>query len=237
MERIEASDYHDIAKLSDPQVSPSSDRVAYVQSQPDGDDEYESTIHVAQIGGDEPQRFTAVEGSDSQPRWSPDGQTLAFVSADRGEDDPSAQLWLLPTGGGEAKRVTNVVGSISGVTWSPDGSKIAFTQSTTEKEREEGHDIDVDEDYEREDPDPRVIDRLIYRQNASYNDGKRSHVYTYDIDSEEISRLTEGNRDFVGVEWGNNDELYYAVKRGEMPDDSYEYDVDKYDIEDDAANT
>jgi len=242
MDRIEASDYHDLVAVSDPQIHPDGDRVAFVRSVPDGDDEYESTVYTVPLGGGEPRRYTAAEGADSQPRWSPDGDWLAFVSADRGEEDPSAQLWLLPTGGGEAERVTEVVGGIAGLTWSPDGTKLAFTQSIRPEEREDDHDIAVDDEYDREDPDPRTIDRLVYRQQASYIDDARSHVYVYDLADDEITCVTAGvdpdrELDYQGVTWGDSETLYYMVCRDDVPDDSYEFDVDAYDLTEDAAET
>lgn len=243
MDTIAASDYHDIASVSDPQVHPDGDRVAFVRSEPDGEDEYESTVYIAPLGGGEARRFTAAEGADSQPSWSPSGDRLAFVSADRGEEEPSAQLWILPTDGGEAERVTDVVGGVSGIEWSPDGSQILFTQSVRAEEREEGHDVDVDEEYEREDPDPRLIDRLIYRQGEQYRDGAHSHVYLYDIDEDEVTPLTpdidDGDMeyDYVGATFGDAETVYYAVSRAPDPDDSYEYDVDAYDLGDEEAET
>lgn len=244
MERVAARDYHDITKVSDPQVHPDGDRVAFVRSEPDGEDEYEQTVYVAPLGGGEARRFTASEGADSQPRWSPDGERLAFVSADRGEEDPSAQLWVMPTDGGEAERVTEVVGGVSGIEWSPDGERIVFTQSVRAVEREEGHDRAVEEGYEREDPDPRVVDRLVYRQAQRYRDGAHSHVYVYDVPTGEVEPVTPGldddtevEYDYVGATFGDSDTVYYGVCRAEDPDDSYEYDVDAYDLAADEAET
>lgn len=242
MERITANDYPDLVSVSDPRLHPDGDRVAFVRSVPDGDEEYESTVYVVPLGGGDPQRFTAAEGADSQPRWSPDGDWLAFVSADRGEDDPSAQLWLLPTGGGEAERVTEVVGGVAGIEWSPDGSKLVFTQSVRPEEREEDYDLEVEEEYEREDPDPRTIDRLVYRQDAAYTDGARSHVYVYDVETESVTCITadvdpDRELDYRGATWGDDSTLYYLVCRDDVPDDSYEFDVDAYDLDSDSADT
>jgi dipeptidyl aminopeptidase/acylaminoacyl peptidase len=237
MDRITSRDYHELTTVSDPQIHPEGDRVAFVRTQPDGDDEYESTVYVSPLGGGEARRFTAAEGADSQPRWSPDGDKLAFVSADRGEEEPSAQLWLMPTDGGEAERVTDVVGGVSDIEWSPDGSTIAFTQSVREAEREEGHDLAVEEEYEREDPDPRVIDRLIYRQAESYRDGAHSHVYLYNVDEGEVEAVTPEIDEDADVEYDYlsptiaDGTLYYGVCRADDPDDSYAYDVDAYDLD------
>lgn len=52
----------------------------------------------------------------SEPVFSPDSQTLAFISK-RGEDD-KGQIYLLPmTGAGEAERLTDVPTGVKGIQW------------------------------------------------------------------------------------------------------------------------
>jgi dipeptidyl aminopeptidase/acylaminoacyl peptidase len=231
-EQIQASDYHEIVKPSDPQLGPEEERVAFVRKEPDEDDSYETTVYVARTDGeDDPRRFTLSEGNDAEPRWSPSGDRLAFTST-RGKDDDTQQLWVLPMDGGEARQVTDVVGGVSSIAWSPDGTRIAFTQSVTAEDREEERDIEVPEEYEPETPDPRVIDRTVYRSMEHYFDGKRSHVYVVDLADEEIERVTDGDYDYTAPTWGDDTTLYFAAdKVGEDPDDSYEYDIVAYDTD------
>jgi dipeptidyl aminopeptidase/acylaminoacyl peptidase len=235
MKTVSAHDYHDIVQAGDPRLSPDGERVAFVRTVPDDGESYEATVYLASLGGDEARRFTVSEGVDSQPRWSPSGDRLAFVST-RGEDDDRSQLWVLPADGGEAERLTDVVGGVSSIAWSPDGEQIAFTQNVTAEDREEERDLALDDpEYEAEPPDPRVIDRLIYRAGARYTDGKRSHVYLCALESGTVERVTGTGADsfeydYVAPEWGDDETLYYAVKRGEEPDDSTVYDVVAYDV-------
>jgi dipeptidyl aminopeptidase/acylaminoacyl peptidase len=236
MQTVSASDYHHIVKPTHPRVSPNGERVAFVRKTPDDAESYEATIHVVPLGGGDAQQFTVSEGVDTSPRWSPSGDRLAFVST-RGAADDRPQLWVVPTTGGEARQVTNVPGGVSGIAWSPDGSRIVFTQRTRPDERETGIDCSLDaaesegEEYEREDPDPRVIDRLIYRAGQQYFDGGRSHVYLAhldvdgDADAEPVSRVTAGDYDFVNPVWGDSETLYYAVERTGDPDDNAVFDV------------
>jgi dipeptidyl aminopeptidase/acylaminoacyl peptidase len=244
MERFDASDYHDIVQVSDPRLSPDGERVAFVRKEPDGDDEYETTVYVVPTDGSAPPRqFTAEEGADAEPRWSPSGDRLAFTSA-RGDAD-APQLWVLPTDGGEARQVTDVVGGVSNLAWSPDGDRVAFVQRATAEEREADLDRDASEDpdYEREPPDPRVIDRTVYRAGQQYFDGLRAHLYTVtvghagDDDEGAVTRHTDGEFDFSAPAFGDADTLYYAVNRDEDPDDSIRYDVDALDLETGEAET
>ncbi|MFC3477698.1 S9 family peptidase [Halobacterium litoreum] len=229
MQTVEAEDYHDFSRLSHPAVSPDGDRVAFVKQTPDTDTEYAATVYVASVGGDEARRFTVAEGVDSEPAWSPSGDRLAFVST-RGADDDRPQLWVLPVEGGEAEQVTDVVGGVSSIAWGPDGDRIAFLQGVRPEERDDDLDLAYDDEYEREDPDPRVIDRHVYRSHESYADGARSHVYLADLDAGEVERVTEGVADCLGPAWGDSD-LYYPIRRGVDGDDRLAWEIEAFDPE------
>ena len=78
-------------------------------------------------GAGEPVQLTDGDYEDSGPSWSPDGATLAFVSA-RGPDwdiEPVSDVYLVAAQGGEPRRLTRGGGSIDGVSWSPDGARLA----------------------------------------------------------------------------------------------------------------
>lgn len=68
--------------------------------------------------------LTTNPASDSSPLFSPDGQSLAFVSQRNGDTAP--QLYVMPLAGGEATRVTNVPTGVAQPMWFPDGKRLAF---------------------------------------------------------------------------------------------------------------
>ncbi|WP_200530829.1 S9 family peptidase [Halorubrum sp. LN27] len=258
MERVTAADYHDIATPADPRLSPDGDRVAFLRQEPIDGETTESTVYLVDAAGDEgddagdtaedPRRLTLAEGADAEPRWSPSGDRIAFT-ATRGADDDRQQLWVLPLAAGEARRVTDVVGGVSEIAWSPDGERIAFVQSVTADDREADRDLAVPEEYEPEDhPDPRVIDRTVYRSGQRYFDGRRSHVYVADADAAVdgatggdpaagIERVTDGDADFGAPEWGGAETLYFTEAVGDDPDDSVEIAIRAHDFGTDETET
>ena len=69
-------------------------------------------------------QLTRGEKSSTGPRWSPDGQWLAFLS-NRVED--KNQLFLINPEGGEAQQLTKSETAINSFAWSEDGKMIAYT--------------------------------------------------------------------------------------------------------------
>ncbi len=117
----------DYREASDPQISPNGSRVAFVVS-PKGHLETNpaTAIFVAPTdGSSSPVPLTGNEHHNHQPRWSPDGETIAFLSdsVERG----TLQAFRVPAGGGEPFRLTNLPGGISNLSWSHDGAYLYFT--------------------------------------------------------------------------------------------------------------
>lgn len=117
-------------------VSPDGKNVAYTVSSavmnPEKS-EYVTQIWLAAADGTNPMQLTFAEKSSDNPRWSPDGNALAFTSSRSGKNN----LYLLHVGGGEAEQLTDVKTGVNGFAWSPDGRRIAFTMRDAPNDDEE----------------------------------------------------------------------------------------------------
>src|SRR5262249_10848239 len=80
---VTAEDYFSFKFLSDPHISPDGKLVAYVVTTVDRrQNRRHSSIWMASMDGSRPPwQFTTSPQSSNSPRWSPDGQILAFLSS------------------------------------------------------------------------------------------------------------------------------------------------------------
>ena len=87
-------------------------------------------IYVLPIAGGAATRITSGKGYDVQPRFSPDGKSIAFAS-DRGGLE---NLWLCDLDGKNARQVsTEKEATVSGPAWSPDGQYLVGRKRLTDQ--------------------------------------------------------------------------------------------------------
>src|SRR5947199_3679334 len=102
----------DTALLSQPAVS--ANNVAFV---------YADDLWVADLDGRNPRRLTSDIGVESNPVFSPDGQTIAFSA----QYDGNTDVFTIPVGGGQPTRLTfhPAADTVRGFT--PDGKAVLFS--------------------------------------------------------------------------------------------------------------
>ena len=168
-------------------VSPDGNLIAYVVRQPvmEGDkSEYLSHIWLASADGSSNRQFTRGEKSATSPRFSPDGNLLAFSSS----RSDTNQIWVMPVSGGEAWRVTDSDNGVGSFRWSPDGSLIAYSR----------RDPDTDEEKKA-----KKEKRYVIRVDQNF---KYSHLYVVEVGDgtarpAEATRLTEGQFHVTSYDW------------------------------------
>jgi len=80
---------------------------------------------LAVLPGGRAHMLTHGEGGNRDPRWSPDGTRVAFMSTRSGVE----QLYVMNANGSGVVQLTHSPGFKSGVDWSPDGTRIAYASS------------------------------------------------------------------------------------------------------------
>jgi dipeptidyl aminopeptidase/acylaminoacyl peptidase len=156
--------------ISDLRLSPDGTRLAMVVTEPIKGSDQRRNIWIYEIAGRQLIRFTASVKSDSRPRWSPDGSTLAFISNRGG----SNQIYLIPARGGEALPLTEGQAGVNSFEWAPDGRRLVFELSPAKTADEEKKEKDRD--------DARVIER----------NEKNPGLHLIDVDSKAVRPLLQG---------------------------------------------
>ncbi|HEY3217382.1 MAG TPA: S9 family peptidase [Candidatus Eisenbacteria bacterium] len=183
--------------VADPQISPDGSRVAFTKVWIDeAEDDYRTQVWMVEATGGTPRPLTAGQ-RDSQPRWSPDGQGIAFVRAT--EAKKPGQLCVLAMGGGEAMRLTHLEGGVSDPCWSPDGKRIAFLSTTN-------RDLD---DPKREKPknEPgRIVTRPEFRMNDEgfIDRDHLKHLWVIETSGGEPRLLTQGRFAETSPRWSRD---------------------------------
>ena len=115
--RLSVESLWQLQRIGSPVVSPDGKHiVAPVTGYDVKADKAQTRLWLFSADGTQQTALTAEGLRASEPTFSPDGKTLAFISQ-RDKDD-AGQIYLLPmTGPGEAQRLTNVPTGVSGIKW------------------------------------------------------------------------------------------------------------------------
>ncbi|MBI3401566.1 MAG: S9 family peptidase [Acidobacteria bacterium] len=116
---------------ADPQWSPDSRRIAFVSDRTGKafDESHNTDVWVVNADGATGGALTKISDhatGDNSPRWSPDGQTIAFISAVPEKTHP--KIWLASSAGGSASRLAaDGVDLIpTAMRWAADGKSLYF---------------------------------------------------------------------------------------------------------------
>lgn len=192
---------------------------------------YHDDIWIADADGANPRRLTAHVARDMMPRFSPDGQWIAFTSNRYGNND----VFVMPVTGGEPRQLTWHSGDDQALYWTPDGREVVFSSG-----RGQGawgsplYRVALDGSIPR--PMGMDIGRAgMIRQDATmvafnrslpsywrkgYRGNANADIAVQDLASGEIRELTDTDlqqfRTFVHdvhPMWGADGKIYYASER------------------------
>ncbi len=195
---IEPADLVRLRTITDVQISPDGDRVAYVVRTADpGRDCDLTALWLYDIRSGHHEQLTDGGRAEAAPKWSPSGRQLAFTqrcSADGDQADGTRQLYVIDLDTRSAPRqLTDFDDDVSAepnypvitesYAWSPDGSWLCVATKDGPRTRK------------------RVFahDRLAYKMgDLGWWDGRRKHLWRAPVDGGTPTRLTGGDWDCYG---------------------------------------
>ena len=137
--RIQLNDLEKVVTVSDPQISPDGKSIVCVVSRPNfEEDRYDDELVLIDVASSAQKVLTYGRKDVASPRWSPNGDRLAFLAvvpyAKNKKDDSTTkedgpQVFVMPMSGGDAKKITNVPRGIEQFAWRPSGKDIAYVTS------------------------------------------------------------------------------------------------------------
>ena len=192
-------------RISDPQVSPDGQWVAYnVRSTDLEANRGRTDLWISRVDGSETRRLTTDPAGDWNPRWCLDG-TIYFLST----RDGSVQIWNIDPAGGEAVQLTHLgldignmelVPAIHGFIISMDvypGLSVAET-------------VARDEEVAARQTTGKVYDELMFRHWDTWEDGKRSHLFYLDgmnLAAGPVDLMKDLDADVPTHPWGGMEEV------------------------------
>lgn len=196
---------------------------------------YGGDLYTVPIEGGEAKRLTSHVGYEMFPRYSPDGQSIAFT----GQYDGNTEVFLIPAEGGEPVRLTYTptnnrddIGDRMGpnnivITWSPDGEKILFRNRigsgfdgklyTVSPKGGMAEEVPLPEGgFSSYSPDGKKLayNRVMreFRNWKYYRGGMADDIWIYDPEAKTVVNITDNPAQDIFPMW-IGDEIFYLSDR------------------------
>jgi dipeptidyl aminopeptidase/acylaminoacyl peptidase len=199
-------------------VSPDGSKVLFTVRQAvmsEDRSEYVNQIFLANIDGTNTIPLTQGDKNNSNPKWSPDGSRVAFVSNRDGKNN----LYTISLRGGDADKVTDVKTGVGNFSWSPDGKMIAYLLTDAP--------ADNDDKKKKAKDDWYYYDEVVL-QNRLYL------VWPGETDSAGKKRsapLTTENRNVISFDWSPDSRwIVYSHGKTPMANDGQYSDISEINI-------
>ncbi len=188
-------DVFELEVASDAQISPDGEHIVYVRTFSDiGTDRRYSNLWIVDFDGTDHRPLTSGLRHDALPRWSPNGDRLAWVT----EEETGAQIWARWMDSGQSTPVTRVSRPPQSIAWSPDGTRIAFQAHVPDPVRTIG-DLPQPPAGAEWAPPAKVIDQFIYRfDQVGYLEPGRTQLFVVSSEGGTARQLTSGGISFGG---------------------------------------
>lgn len=186
--------------------------------------DWNGDIWTVSVNGGVAKQLTAHSGRDRQPKFSPDGKQIAFIS----DRDGANQAYTMPVDGGPPTQVTFHTAGCSLVDWTPDGKRLLlhgnrdhawrrgerfFTVSATERSPEV---VIFDEYGANGSISPDATKLLFTREGAQwwrkgYHGSQASQIWLFDEPNKKFTNVLNHDRGSLWPMWKPDGSGFYYV--------------------------
>jgi dipeptidyl aminopeptidase/acylaminoacyl peptidase len=232
---LHLSDFYAYAQVTECVLSPLGDLAAYILKTPlQQKNEYTSNLFVVPSDGSTaPHPLSRGQRTDRMPRFSPDGSSIAILSArppeladtlDDDKEEPRPQIWLYDLlKGGEPRQLTQRHEGIHSFCWMPDGARMVVSARTPSVEQAEYLKSIRDE----KSPGPLVLTRVQHKTDEDgYLDNVETHLFILDLKTGILDPLTEGSASELDPVCSPDGQwILFRSNRTGDPDNNRRYDL------------
>jgi dipeptidyl aminopeptidase/acylaminoacyl peptidase len=181
-----------VQRVSDPQLSPDGKWIAYEVGVADfGANKVVKHLWLISAGGGDARQLTRGDWSDTRPRWSPDGKSLAFISTRSGK----SQVWILSLDGGDPRQLTSLSTETDGVTWAAKGDTLLFTSQVYPDCADEECNARRLKEAADSKVKAQIFTELLFRHWDSWREGRYTHLFSVSAQGGTPRDLTPGPYD------------------------------------------
>jgi dipeptidyl aminopeptidase/acylaminoacyl peptidase len=186
-------DFLNIPSVQNPILSPKGDQYLFVMAESNWK-ENKQVGHIwrGDIKNGTTLKLTRGENGESSPKWSPDGNIIAFISKRPPQEE--SQIYLINNGGGEARLFTKHKTSVQNIQWAPDGKSIYFTAADAKTAEE------LKKEKLRDD---------VFAYDENY---KHTHLWRMQLTDTAAVKITDGNYSINGYALSNKGDKIVVLK-------------------------
>ncbi|MEM7117911.1 MAG: S9 family peptidase [Chloroflexota bacterium] len=187
---LSPEDLMKFAWLEQMAITPNGDKIAFTVRRPQGDG-YQVDCYLYDRTENDTSCCTTGNGRSSFPKWSHDGKSLAMVW----QAENRSEIQIL-SAAGEVPRVYGLRLGMAptNLDWSPNGRFLTFSAWHEQKDDpgQTGYPA----------PNVKVVRRLRYKRDGlGWVHNRYRHIWLLNVESGELSRLTDGELDFDQPRW------------------------------------
>ncbi len=222
-QKLTPADIFQLEYAADPQIAPDGQSIVYVRQWQDPmTDRRYSNLWLVKADGSDHRPLTTGKFVESQPRWSPDGKRIAYLS----NKDGAPQVYVRWLDGGLTQPVTNTMSPPTTPTWSPDGNWIAFLSLVRKPALVIGQPLAAPQGATWAAP-PKYTDKLVFRfDGVGEVPTGFVHVFVVPAEGGTARQLTSGDFNHGGTPYGGGSiawapdgaEVIIPARRGENPE-------------------